>query len=111
MKTQLSPLHKKQLEQIRKDLTATGSKEGNFVRVELLFYQTLAIAKEYGTDERENGFLAALKQVQSNEYQQTKALFKKNTQRERVIARFMSSLKAVLSTGVRNGFLHEQVSQ
>lgn len=111
MKEQLSPLHKKQFEQIRKDLTATGSKEGNFVKVELLFYQALAIAKEYGSDERENALLAAFKQVQLNEYRQTKALFKKNTQRERVIARFISSVKAVLSTGMRNGFLHPQVAQ
>jgi hypothetical protein len=110
MKEPLSLLHKQQFEQIRKDLAAAGAKEGSFVRVELLFFQALAMAKEYGSDEKENSLLAALRHVQRNEYQQTKALFKKNTQRERVIARFIKCLKAVMSTAMKNGYSHRQVS-
>lgn len=111
MNKPLSLLHKRQLEEIKRDLSANGAKEGSFVKVELLFYKAIAVAREYGDDERENYLLAALKQVQFNQYQQTNALFKKSTQREQSIRRFITSVKSVLATGIRNGFVNPKLSR
>jgi hypothetical protein len=110
MKRSISPEHKQLFEEMKKELTAIGSKEGNFIKVELMFYQAIAVAREYGDDERENGLLAALKQLQANQYQQTKAFFKKNTQREKVIGRFINSVKTVLTAGMKNEFLQPQLT-
>lgn len=109
MNKPLSLLHKRELEEIKRELSAIGAKEGSFVKVELLFYKAIALAREYGDDERENNLLAALKQIQLNQYHQTTALFKKNTQRERIIRRFITSVKLVLATGIRNGFVNPQL--
>lgn len=87
-----------------------GAKEGNFVRVELLFYEAIAIARAYGNDAADNALLAAFKQLQAEEYQQTKALFKKSVQRERVIRRFISRFKNVLTAGIKNTFLQPQLT-
>jgi hypothetical protein len=104
----LSQSDKKQLEGIKRELTVTGAKESSFVKIELLFYQAISVARQYGDNEDENGLLAALKKIQVSEYQDTKAYFKKNTQREKVIRRFISSIKNALSTAVKNGFAQPQ---
>jgi hypothetical protein len=110
MKQSISVAHKQQLEEIRKTLTITGAKESAFVKVELLFYEAISVAREYGDDLPENGLLAALKQLQANEYRETKALFNKSTQRERVIRRFISSLKSVLSAAIKNVYFQPQLA-
>lgn len=108
MKKPISVEHKKQLEAIRRNLNLLGAKESNFIKVELLFYDSLSVAREYGDEVNGNGLLAALKELQVNEYQQTKALFNKSTQREQVIRRFISSLKNVLTAGIRNSYYQSQ---
>lgn len=100
--------HKQQFQEIKKKLTAIGAKEGSFIKVELLFYDAMSVAREYGDNEAENGLLAALKQLQANEYRQTKALFNKSAQRERVIRRFINRLKTVLTAGTQNAFFQPQ---
>lgn len=105
MQQSISIAHKKMFEEIKKDLTSTGAKEGNFIKVELLFYQAISIAREYGDDENENRLLAALKQLQAEQYQKTKAFFKKSTQREKAIRQFINSTKAVLTIAIKNGFI------
>ena len=105
MKTSLSKTHKQKFEEIRKSLHIIGAREGNFVKIELLFYEAITIAREYGDDVSDNALLAALKRVQADEYQQTKALFRKSVQRERVIRRFISSFRTVLMAGVKNAFV------
>jgi hypothetical protein len=110
MKKPISVEHKKQLEEIRRNLNLLGARESNFIKVELLFYDSLSLAREYGDDVDANGLLAALKQLQLNEYQQTKALFNKSAQREQVIRRFISSLKNVLTAGIRNSFYQSQLN-
>ena len=110
MKKPISTEHKKQLEEIRRSLTAIGARESNFIKVELLFYDAMGIAREYGDDVADNGLLAAFKQLQANQYLQTKALFSKSAQRERVIRRFISSLKEVLTAGIRDSFYQPQLS-
>lgn len=108
MNKTISLEHKRQFEEMKKSLTSIGTKEGNFIKVEILFYDAIAVARTYGDDETENGLLAAFKQLQANQYQQTKALFKKSTQRENVIRRFCNSLKSVLTAAIRNEYFQPQ---
>jgi hypothetical protein len=110
MKHPITIEHKRQFEEIRKKLITVGASESNFIKVELLFYEALSVAREYGDDVSENGLLAALKQLQGKQYQETKGLFKKSIQRERVIRRFISSLKAVLTAGIKNTFFQPQLN-
>ena len=91
-------------------MTTIGAKESTFIKIELLFYEALSVAREYGDEVAENGLLAALKGLQANEYQDTKALFPKSAQRERVIRRFIRSLREVLTAAMRNAFLTPQHS-
>lgn len=111
MKKSLSHAHKKKFEEIKQDLNAAGAKESNFIKVELLFYEALSVAREYGDDVAGNGLLAALKGLQANQYQDTKALFNKSVQRERVIRRFIGSLRTVLLAGVKNAYVQPQLSR
>jgi hypothetical protein len=96
MSYSLSTEHKHYFEQIRKDLSLVGAKETNFVTIELLFYDALKTARTYGNDLYTNHLLAALKRLQANEYMQSKLNFKKSSQRERMIRRFVSQLRLVL---------------
>lgn len=109
MTQSISQKDKKQLDEMRKNLLVIGSSESNFIKVELLFYDAISIARNYGDDEKENGFLAALKDLQANQYQDTKALFSKSVQRERVIRRFISGLKSTLSAAMKNTFFQPQL--
>lgn len=97
MEKALTPEHKQSLDSIKRALTDIGPKEANFLRVELLFFQTMAVARHYGDSPDENRFLAALKQLQLNEYQATKIHFKKSSQQEQVIKKFISVLKRLLA--------------
>lgn len=110
MKQPLTLAHKEQFEEIKKNLVLVGARESNFIKVELLFYNALSVAREYGDHMEENALLAALKQLQAREYQQTKVLFKKSEQRERVIRRFISSLKSILTAANKNSYLQPQYS-
>lgn len=110
MKNALSLEHKKLFEEIKKNLTIIGARESSFIKVELLFYKAMSVAREYGDDVADNGLLAAFKNLQANEYQQTNLSFSKSVQRERVIRRFISSLKSVLSAGMKNAFCQPQLT-
>jgi hypothetical protein len=100
--------HKQHLEEIKKRLSIIGSKEANFLKIELLFYEAIEIARAYGNDIQDNKLLSALKQIQAYQYQDTKSFFKKSSQREQVIRRFISSFKNVLSAGIKNMFFTPQ---
>ena len=107
MTKEISLQHKKRFEEIKKQLTLTGFKEANFIKVELLFYEAIEIAREYGNDTDQNSFLASLKSLQSNHYKATKEYFKKSSQREQVIKKFMNQFKIILSSGIKNSFAKE----
>ncbi|SHE38241.1 hypothetical protein [Flavisolibacter ginsengisoli] len=93
----LTDQHKRRLEEIRKEVTLIGSKESAFLKVELLFYEALSIAREYGNDARENPLLDDLKRVQESAYGKTNELYKKSSQREVSIRRFIVRFKKVLA--------------
>jgi hypothetical protein len=102
--------HKQNLEEMKRRLSVIGFKEANFLKIELLFYEALEIARAYGSDVQENKLLSALKQLQAHEYQDTKNFFKKSSQREQVIRRFITGFKTVLSAGIKNLFFTPQPS-
>jgi hypothetical protein len=97
MTISVSPLHRKRFEEIIRDLSALGSKESNFTKVELLFYEVMTISRSYGDNTGENGLLSSLKHLQQEQYEQTKKATKKQAQRELHIRRFVVQLKRVLS--------------
>lgn len=84
-------------EEIRKSLQELGHKEGNFVKVELLFFEVLSIAKTYGEDPQDNSLVAALRNLQHDQYEKTKIATRKATERESAIRRFVVALRRVLS--------------
>jgi hypothetical protein len=110
MTKQISTQHKHRFDEIKKQLVVIGCKEGNFIKVELLFYEAMTIAREYGDDIEQNKLLAALKELQTNQYQDTKEKFKKSNQREQVIRRFVNHLKIILTTGMKNAFYQPQLT-
>jgi len=89
--------HQQRFEQIKKNLTLLGSKESNFLQVELLFFEALTLSRNYGEDIQENGLLRALKGLQQEQYAKTKSLTNKPSQREQFIRKFIVRLKQILS--------------
>jgi hypothetical protein len=88
---------KGRLEEIRKTLSILGCKEGTFLKVELLFYEALTIAKGYGENVQFNKLLASLRDVQSGVYQATKEVCKTSSQKERLIRKFVVQFKKAIS--------------
>jgi hypothetical protein len=92
---------KQRFEEIRKSLTEIGSKESAFVRIEQLFYEAINISRNYGNEVDSNKLLALFKNLEANQYQDTKAHFRKSSQREQVIKRFINQFKIVLAIGIK----------
>jgi hypothetical protein len=97
MTTTLSSPDQKRFEEIKKAVSLIGSKESSFLKIELLFYEALAISRGYGNDPEGNTFLAKLKEIQANEYEKTKECTRKSTQRELHIRRFITQFRKALS--------------
>jgi hypothetical protein len=93
---------KQRFEEIRKNLTELGSKESAFIRVEQLFYEAINISRNYGNDVSTNKLLSLFKELEADHYQATKAHFKKSSQREHVIKRFINQFKIVLAMGIKD---------
>jgi ABC-type transport system involved in cytochrome c biogenesis ATPase subunit len=93
----ITSTHQQRFEEIRKGLRALGCRESQFIKVELLFFEVLAISRTYGDDITQNTLLAALKNVQHDQYEKTKIITKKAGQREVSIRRFVVSLRKILS--------------
>jgi hypothetical protein len=97
MITSISTSHKQRFEEIKKSLQLLGCKESHFVKIELLFFEALSISRTYGDDPQQNALLTALKGLQHNQYEKTKVVTKKASQRESSIRRFVVGFKKVLS--------------
>lgn len=98
MNISISAIHRQRIEEIRKGLQILGCKESQFLKIELLFFEVLDISKSYGSDASENSLLAALKNVQNDQYEKTKVATRKAIQRESSIRKFVVSLRRVLSS-------------
>ena len=88
---------KQRFEEIRKSISEIGPKESSFIRVEQLFYEAINISRNYGNDVSSNKLLALFKALEADHYQNTKAHFRKSSQREQVIKRFINQFKIVLA--------------
>lgn len=97
MKGILTVQHRQRFDEIKKNLSVLGCSEGNFVKVELLFFEALTISKDYGDDVQTNVLRANLKQLQQEQYERTKAPTRKQAQREILIRQFIVGLKKALS--------------
>ena len=93
---------KQRFEEIRKSITEIGPKESAFIRIEQLFYEAINISRNYGNDVAENKLLALFKNLEADHYQNTKAHFRKSSQREQVIKRFINHFKMVLAVAIKN---------
>ncbi len=101
----------RQLLEIRKKLSILGCKESSFINVELLFYESLSIARTYDKDPASNELLTALKHLESTLYKNTRELFYKTNQKEIAIRRFMVQLKIVLAVAAKRFLAKMEKSQ
>jgi hypothetical protein len=92
---------KQRFEEMRKSLTEIGPKESAFVRIEQLFYEAINISRNYGNEVTSNKLLALFKNLEANQYQDTKAHFRKSSQREQVIKRFINQFKIALAIAIK----------
>jgi hypothetical protein len=97
MTTAILDIHRLRFEEIRKGLQTLGDKESEFVKIELLFFEVLSIAKSYGENPSENSLLAQLKNLQYDQYEKTNIATKKASERESAIRRFIVALRKILS--------------
>jgi hypothetical protein len=97
MITSVSNSHRQRFEEIKKALQLLGCKESQFVKIELLFFEVLTISRTYGDDPQQNSLLAALKNLQHDQYEKTKMATKKAGERESAIRRFVIGLRKALS--------------
>ena len=97
MISSISNTHRRRFEEIRKTLQMLGHKESQLIKIELLFFEAISIAKTYGEDEEQNNLLAALKNLQHDQYEKTKIPTRKATEHEAAIRRFTVGLRKILS--------------
>jgi hypothetical protein len=89
--------HKKKIADVIGKLRAIPGDESSFIRLEILFYDVLTLARTYGEDVNENGLLAGLKRIQGNEYKHAQEKFNKSRQRVLVIKKFRIAFKKEVS--------------
>jgi len=107
----LSNIHKSRFDEIKKKLSLLGCKESSFITIELLFYEAINISRTYGDDPTENKLLSALKQLQVDQYQSAKELFRKSSQKEQAIRRFNVQFKNVLSMGIKDLYSQQPIQK
>ena len=105
MTTGISAGHKKRFAEMKLQLSQLGSRESAFIQIELIFFEVLTISRSYGSEPEENGLLAALKNLQADEYAATAERFAKATQREKAIRRFINGLRNILMKGMSDSFV------
>lgn len=90
-------MHKHRFGEMVKSLSTIGSHEGSFVKIELLFFEALEIARSYGEEPFSNSLLQSLNDLRDDGYRKTNEHFKKRSQRELCIRRFISQFRRVIS--------------
>jgi hypothetical protein len=101
----------KQLIEIRKKLSVFGSKESSFINVELLFYESLTLARTNAEDPLANELLSDLKYLESTLYKNTRELYLKTNQKEVAIRRFMVQFKIILAAAAKKFLSKAQKTQ
>ena len=94
---------KQRFEEIRKSITEIGAKESAFIRIEQLFYEAINISRSHGNDIADNKLLALFKELEESDYyQKTRAHFRKSSQREQAIRRFINQFKKLLALAIKS---------
>lgn len=83
--------------EISEKLKSQGHHECGFTGSEILFYEAIAIARDYGNDVSGNSLLAELKHLENNQYRNTQTIFNKSSQREHRIKSFVRQLVGILA--------------
>lgn len=93
--TTITQIHKDRFKEIKDKIQILGSEESRFIKVELLFYEVIAISRTYGTTD--NILFSRLKHLEGKQYRDTQSVFNKRSQREKSIERFIVQLKSILN--------------
>ena len=94
---ELTQVHTNRFREISEKLKSQGHRECVFTGAEILFYEAIAIARDYGNDPAGNSLLAELKYLESNQYRSTQVIFRKSSQREQKIKCFIRQLVGILT--------------
>jgi hypothetical protein len=97
----LSEVHKRSIDDAIRRIRSISVNEGSFIQLELLYYNLLSIAREYGNDMDENNMLAGLKHIEYNEYKHAQEWFKSSSQKVVAIQKFRLAIKKELSSWVK----------
>jgi DNA-binding FadR family transcriptional regulator len=103
----LTQEHKNRLREINEKLKNQKHSEALFTGVEIMFYEAIAIARDYGNDLSGNRLLADLKYLESNQYRATQVQFRKSRQREQKIKSFIRQLVGILTRSSGSIFPHK----
>jgi hypothetical protein len=103
----LSEDHKKSVDDVLIKIRAVSYDESSFTRLELYYYDILAITRAYGNNINENKMLAGLKLIEDKEYKHAQERFKKSSQKIAAIQKFRSAFKRELHSWVNTDLVKE----
>lgn len=92
---------KETLKTIYQQLVPMPTREGSFTGMENLFYSALQLARNYGSDQQQNGLLKDFIEVKDKAYSETQKPFHKQRQRELTIFHFKTAFKKKLGTWIK----------
>lgn len=97
----ITVVDKQVLQTIYQQLVPISTRERDFTNMENLFYRTLQLARNYGTDQGENRLLKDFIEVKESVYSETQKQFAKSRQRELTISHFKTAFKKKLSYWIK----------
>ena len=97
----ITPSDKETLKTIYQQLVPIPPREGSFTGMENLFYSALQVARNYGSNQEQNGLLRDFIEVKDTSYSETQKPFHKQRQREVTIFHFKAAFKKKLGTWIK----------
>jgi hypothetical protein len=97
----INVVDKQTLQTIYLQLVPMSTRESDFTSMENLFYRTLQLARNYGSEPGENQLLKDFIEVKESVYSETQKQFSKSRQRELTISHFKSAFKKKLSIWIK----------
>lgn len=97
----ISSCDKETLKTIYRQLVPMPASESSFTGMENLFYSALQLARNYGSDQAQNGLLRDFIEVKEKRYNETQKAYSKQRQRELTIFHFKTAFKKKLVTWIK----------
>ncbi|HZH01882.1 MAG TPA: hypothetical protein VEY32_12410 [Flavisolibacter sp.] len=97
----INAVDKATLQQTYRQLTGMTSSENHFSGMENLFFSTIQLARNYGTDQEENRFLKDMIEIKENIYTETQKPYHKAIQKEKTIFQFKTAFKKKLALWIK----------